>query len=535
MKLRDYQQAAVDAIPAYFSAKKGNPLLVLPTGAGKSVIQAEFIRRTLERWPGQRVIVCTHVKELVEQNSEKLRTLWPEAPMGVVCAGMRQKNFDAQIIYGSVQSMHHRTAAVGHTDLLIVDEAHLVPRRGDAMYGRFIDLLRIINPHMKVIGLTATPYRTDSGLLHRGPDRIFTDVAFDLPVTQLIDRGYLVPVRAKAPQSRADLSAARTRAGEYRSEDAERAMMHGDLTRRAVDEVIRRGEDRRAWLLFATSVLHAEHIQRCLLDRGIEARVVTGQTPKDERERIIDDFRKERLRALVNVGVLTTGFDAPATDLLALLRPTKSPGLHVQMIGRGMRIAPGKEDCLVLDFAGNCARHGPIADVNVSDQDAPTGESSGGGTHTGPKPKECAHCHEVNASTAVICSACEAPFPASHAAVPDEEALVVSAPTRKWMDVTGVDWRAYQARSSKWYLRIDYRCGLTSVSEYLRRSDEAEAELSAKRMTAEHSKGAARWPLQIEVRRNGRYWNVVSKRELVAPQQHPAFSSRSRASARAGR
>lgn len=533
MKLRDYQQAAVDAIPAYFAEKEGNPLLVLPTGAGKSVIQAEFIRRTLERWPGQRVIVCTHVKELVEQNSEKLRTLWPEAPMGVVCAGMRRKDLFAQVIYGSVQSMHRRTQVIGHTDLLIVDEAHLVPRRSDAMYGRFIDSLRIINPAMKVIGLTATPYRTDSGLLHRGPDRIFTDVAFDLPVTQLIDRGYLVPVRAKAPQSRADLSAARTRAGEYRSEDAERAMMHGDLTRRAVDEVIRRGEDRRAWLLFAASVLHAEHIQRALLDRGIEARVVTGQTPKDERERIIDDFRKERLRALVNVGVLTTGFDAPATDLLALLRPTKSPGLHVQMIGRGMRIAPGKEDCLVLDFAGNCARHGPIADVNVSDQDAPTGESSGGGKRGEAEEatKECERCHEVNAATAVVCSACGAPFPALHAAVPDEEADVVSAPTQKWMDVTSVSWCAYQARSSRWYLRIDYRCGLTRVSEYLRRSDEAEAEQSAERMTAEHNKGAARWPLQIEVRRNGRYWNVVTKRELVAPQQHPAFSPRSRASA----
>lgn len=533
IQLRDYQEDAIQSVYDYYgTGHDGNPLLVLPTGAGKSLIQAEFVRRTVQAWPDQRIIVATHVKELIEQNAGKLEALWPRAPMGIVNAGMGRRQYTAQIIYGSVQSMYRRPRVIGHTDLLLIDEAHLVPRASDTMYGTFIDALRAINPAMKVIGLTATPYRTDSGLLHEGDGALFTDIAYDLPITTLIDRGYLVPVRAKSTTEKADLSGVRTRAGEFRADDAERAMTADGLTLRAVDEIIRRADDRRSWLIFAVNLHHAEMVLDALRMRGVRSEMVSGETPKRERERVIAEYREGRIRALVNVGVLTTGFDAPATDLLALLRPTKSPGLHVQMIGRGMRTSPetGKTDCLVLDFAGNCARHGPIAEIHIAATTKASGPSKGSSsTELGEPPsKECPSCGEIVAARAVICDACRKPFPVKHADRPDEDVDVVSAPSTKWLEVTGVQWRPYQARSGRWHVRIDYQCGLTRVSEYLRRDDEETARASAEKITEEHQKGSARWPEEIHVRRSGKYWNVIGKRGLVPPHQHPAFSSGNR-------
>ena len=212
-----------------------------------------------------------------------------------------------------------------------------------------------------MIGLTATPFRLDSGMLHEGKNALFTDIAYEVPVRDLIDQGYLSPLVSKQPATRLDVSKVGTRAGDFIARDLAAAVDQDAITRAAVSR------DHRPWRgaeILAGLLLRRRPRAPCR--RGIPhagaspVATIFGDTPKDERDAIIAAFKRGEIRALASMGVLTTGFNAPAVDLIALLRPTKSAGLYVQMVGRGTRLAPGKENCLVLDFAGNVRRHGPI-------------------------------------------------------------------------------------------------------------------------------------------------------------------------------
>ncbi len=166
--LRPYQRAAIDAIYAYFQEKEGHPLIVIPTAGGKSLVMATFIQEALTLYPPTRILVITHVRELISQNHAELLNVWPEAPAGIHSAGLKARDVESQVLFCGIQSVHKRAYDIQRCDLILVDEAHLIPRRSDTMYRRFLDDLKIINPYMKIIGFTATPYRLDSGLLHRG-------------------------------------------------------------------------------------------------------------------------------------------------------------------------------------------------------------------------------------------------------------------------------------------------------------------------------------------------------------------------------
>ncbi len=192
--LRDYQKEAIDSIYKYFDDNDGNPLVELPTGAGKSLINAGFIERTVMTWPGTRILMLTHVKELIEQNHEKLLTLWPSSPCGIYSASLKRKDKHQDIIFAGIQSIYNKAFELDKFDLVIIDECHMVPNKASGTYRKFLADLKIANPKVKVIGLTATPYRLDNGMLTHGDDRIFTDTCYRLPIKTLLDRGYLAPV-----------------------------------------------------------------------------------------------------------------------------------------------------------------------------------------------------------------------------------------------------------------------------------------------------------------------------------------------------
>ena len=367
IELRDYQRAAIDALYAWFRAGRGSPLVVAPTGSGKSVILAEFARSAVVAYPETRILIVTHVRELIAQNHAALIRLWPDAPAGIYSAGLGKRQLGRQVLVAGVQSIARRARDLGHVDLAIVDEAHLVPRSSDTQYGRLFDGLRATNPNLKVIGLTATPYRLDSGLLHGGENALFDGIAYDIPIGMLVERGHLAPLISKRPAAAFDTAGLHRRMGEF----VEREMLDrfgGDATRAAVAEIVELGRDRRSWIAFCISVEHARAVRDELRAHGIAAETVTGETPGPERDRFLRAYRAGQVRALTSVGVLTTGFDAPATDLIAMLRPTASTGLYIQMAGRGMRTAPGKDDCLVLDFAGNVMRHGPVDAIALPEE-----------------------------------------------------------------------------------------------------------------------------------------------------------------------
>ncbi len=375
MKLRDYQRAAVDSVFDYWRREDGSPLIVLPTGAGKSIVIATFIRELLESYPDMRILCVTHVKELLTQNAQELLGVWPFAPVGFYSAGLGRKDAHMQIIFGGVQTIGSKAHKIGHIDLVLVDEAHLMPRDAETQYGKLLDGLRAINSDLKLVGLTATPFRLGEGLLHEGDGAIFDAISYDKPIGELIDSGYLCRPVSKGMATGYDLSGVGRLGGDYKQTALQAAVDKLDVTRSVVDEIISYGANRQAWLIFCSGVEHAYHMRDEIRSRGITCETVAGDTPASERDRILADFKAGKIRAVTNNSVMTTGTNIPRIDLLAMCRPTLSASLYIQMVGRGLRLSPGKQDCLVLDFAGNVRKHGPIDAVTPSVPRAGAGEA----------------------------------------------------------------------------------------------------------------------------------------------------------------
>ena len=402
MALRDYQQRAINLLYAWMRYNSGNPCVVMPTGSGKSHVIAGLCRDILSRWPQSRILVLSHVKELLEQDAEKILLAWPEAPLGIYSAGIGSRDVGMPLTVAGIQSVRDKALMLGYVDLVVVDEAHTISHKAEGGYRKLLDELKSVNPNMRIVGLTATPYRLGHGLISEH-GAIFDGLVEPVSVAELIARGYLAPLRSKLTDAQLSVDGVSRRGGEYVEHELQQAVNNTDDNERIVDEVIARAGNRRAWLFFCAGVTHSTAIRDALRARGVTAEVVTGETPKTERERIIRDYKAGRITALTNANVLTTGFDYPDIDLIAMLRPTLSPGLYVQMAGRGMRLKSHTDHCLVLDFAGNVRRHGPITDVSPP-------KHRGAGTGDAPV-KVCEQCSELVHTSVKVCPACGYVFP----------------------------------------------------------------------------------------------------------------------------
>lgn len=410
MELRGYQQIAVNAVYDYLRKSDLNPCVVLPTGAGKSIVIAKIVTDAVTLWQG-RCLILAHVKELLEQNAAKIAALCPEIDIGIFSAGLNSRDTKERVIVAGIQSVYDKAAQLGSFDLVLIDEAHLIPPDGDGMYRSFLDDMKKINPNIRLIGMTATPYRLKGGLICR-KENLLNEVCCEIGVRELIVAGYLSKLRSKNGKYKADLDNLHIRGGEFVAEDVEKAMDNERLVTAACSEIAELCKDRKKVLIFASSIDHCRHIAETIRDQTHEeCGIVTGHTPKLERAEILDRFRgitqknlfgeaKPELKYLVNVGVLTTGFDAPAIDCVAILRPTNSAGLYYQMVGRGFRLSPdtGKTDCLILDYGGNIMRHGPVDMIRIT-------ENPGRKGNGGAPVRECPQCQSV--------------FPAGRTACPD--------------------------------------------------------------------------------------------------------------------
>lgn len=365
IQLRYYQQEALDAIYNYFlTHQTGNPLIGLPTGTGKSVLPAAFIQGIMKQWPNQRFLLITHVKELIEQNARAMLTLWPEAPLGIYSSGLKLKQTAQPIIFGGVQSMIKHPDWFGHRDIAFVDEAHLVSDIESSQYQTFFAFMKLINPNLKIIGMSATLYRMGMGMITE--NGLFTDVVYDKTslegFNELLAGGFMSPLIPLRTRTELDVSDVGVQNGEFVKTQLQGAVDKQHITFKALQELCHAGSNRRSWLIFASGIEHAEHIAEQLGAFGIDCAPVHSKRPSDYNDAAIRAFKANELRAIVNYGKLTTGFDHPSIDLIGMLRPTLSVPLWVQMLGRGTRPAEGKENCLVLDFARNTPRLGPIND-----------------------------------------------------------------------------------------------------------------------------------------------------------------------------
>ena len=465
MMLRDYQRRAIDQLYAWFSAgHQGNPCMVLPTGSGKSHIIAVLCKEALQNWPETRILMLASQKELLEQNAEKLRQHWPGAPMGIYSASIGKRQLGEPITFAGIQSVRSRAKDLGHIDLIFIDECHLISHKDEGSYRMLINDLLAINPALRIVGLTATPYRLGHGLITDKP-ALFDDLIEPVSVEELIYKGHLSILRSKITTSKLSVDGVHKRGGDYIESEMQEAFDTDTQNAAVVDEVIRLGAGRKSWLFFCAGVSHAEHVRDVLRDRGITAECVTGATLKAERARILSEFKAGKIQALTNANVLTTGFDAPGIDLIAMLRATMSPGLYVQMAGRGLRTAPGKDDCLVLDFAGVVSTHGPITAVQTPKR----GGSGKDGDGVAPT-KPCPDCSELVAISSMSCPSCGHAFPP-----PEPKPLMLH--TDDIMGIEGHDmpvttwsWREHVSRTSgKAMLAVTYYGALSDapVTEYL--------------------------------------------------------------------
>lgn len=464
IELRYYQTEAVAAIYNYFTTGTGNPLVVLPTGAGKSLTMADFIHGALTRYPGTRILLLTHVKELIQQDAQAIIRYWPQAPVGIWSASLNSKQ-QAQITVAGIQSIHRLPATFAGTDLVLIDEAHLLSKNADTMYGRFLKALRGYNPNLKVIGMTATPYRMDSGLLTQGEHRIFTDICYEADVGRLIKEGYLCALVAKNGATKADLSGVHTRGGEFVAGELQDAMNKDHLINGALDEVAKFAADRKHVLGFAAGVAHAQRCAELCQARGWSADYVTGDMPAGERDAKIQAFKDGRTRFLWNAMLLTTGFDAPHIDCILMLRPTKSTGLYVQIMGRGLRKHPSKDNTLILDFAGNVERHGPIDQIKVKPK-----SDKGEGVSVAPV-KECPNCNALVATAVRTCPECSHEFPPpdtdKHGTEASDGVVVAALEKPRSYAVSQVEYEVHKKPGKADSLKVTYHCGPSAFSEWV--------------------------------------------------------------------
>lgn len=408
MKLRDYQQRAVDAAIAWIKKTIDPAVLELATGAGKSFIVAA-IAEWVRGKSGKKVLVLAPSKELVEQDYAKY--LLTGEPASIWCASI-EKSLKHDVVFGTPQSVHNSIDKFANFACVIIDEGDGITNTVKSIVSK----LKQRNRNLRVIGLTGTPYRLGTGYVYEYDENgnavpesqtvnpYYHSLLCKVTASELIERGFLTPPHADDDHIegyQASCLELNSR-GQFDAKQVEEVFEgKGRLTSMIVADIVQKSQNRQGVLIFAATVQHAYEVMESLPPHN--SAIIHGATAKDERASIIERFKRKRIKYLVNVAVLTTGFDAPHVDVVAILRATESVRLLQQIIGRGLRLVrpelagdlhaianSEKPDCLVLDYAENIQRHCPDGDLFTPKIVA---RVSGGGE---PVTAQCEHCGYKN-------------------------------------------------------------------------------------------------------------------------------------------
>lgn len=458
MKLqpRWYQKEGFDATINYLSSNPNkHPLVAMPTGSGKSLLICMIADFVNNNW-GAKVLILSHSPEILKQDHKALCNYLDTDHIGLYSAILKSRTI-YDITVAGIQSIFRKPELFNEFDLVIIDECHMISSNNASMYRKFLS-----NVGKIYCGMTASPFRLGSGYIYGQNDSLFDDLVYDLTsmdnFNRLIDEGYLCRPRTMSTKLKLNTDSLHIKAGDFI--DAEMSLLFDkdEITDAAITEIVKIGENYKKWLIFAIDIEHAHHIAEKLIQLGVPTGVVHSQMEFD-RATTLSRHRSGKYKALVNVNVLTTGYDDEEIDLIVLLRPTESPVFHTQTIGRGFRISPGKDHFMVLDFAGNTARLGPVNNITIKKKhklkDGEAGE---------PIVKTCPICREIHHPSVKICN-CGHEFVFVTKLTDysyDDEIVTTGA---RWHVVDDIDYTLQQKMHIPDTIKVKYFCGKKIFSE----------------------------------------------------------------------
>jgi DNA repair protein RadD len=444
--LRPYQAEAIDAARNYLRAEpKGNPLISIPTGGGKGLIAAELLRGVKAK--KRRAIYLTMSKELVSQTLADLTNLAPEVGLSatLACAELAPVDLSGDIVLGTPQSVFRRLGEIGDRDLIVVDECQLIPRDEGSMYQKIFQHV----PKTRV-GLTATPFRLDSGRLDEGDGAPFSKTVYTVPTSQLQKSGHLCKLVYRKAKMEVSTLGVHIRQGEFVVSELEEFALNQQLCAEiAADlrEAMLR-DNRRSTILFCVSITHARMMAQALNAIGTKAAHVSSEDGKEHRSLVIGALKSGNLEVMCCVQVGMIGLDVPRLDMVAWARPTASTGLWIQGCGRGLRMFKGKPNCMIRDYAGNIFRHGPVEDVE-----------RGAVKRGNDRAKLCVACEAVLSRSAVQCPECGAVQPVQARSLQEQERKVVLDLNRgEWIAVDSGSFGTTVTTKGQPALKCTFRC-----------------------------------------------------------------------------
>jgi superfamily II DNA or RNA helicase len=396
--LRDYQKECLETVLSEFSAGTRRQLVSLPTGSGKTVVMAAIARHF-----NKKTLLLAHREELLTQAIEKFRLFWPDVSVGLCKA--EDNEIHAQVVIGSVQSCSRpkrleQLRALGF-EVMMIDEAH--HSVSDSYQSVINELGFGKGSNRLLLGVTATPKRADKV----GLGETFEKIVYSRSIGTMIKAGYLSPVIGRKILTNFTLQKLKTSNGDFALDELAEAVNTADRNDFIVDKFIEYGKERKG-VAFCVDVQHCHDLAEAFRRRGIAAESVWGDMSPDERKRVLDHLKSGKIQIATSCGVLTEGFDDPTINLVAMCRPTKSHTLYIQSVGRGLRIWPGKQNCLVLDFTDR--GHNLDSTLNLSStipealvfHEESQGEEEGGEAEEKDRTAKVEPCAEVDTEFDIV-------------------------------------------------------------------------------------------------------------------------------------
>lgn len=493
-KPRWYQKKAAKKIIAAIKKaieekEEVHPIVAIPTGAGKSLILCLVTELYLDENITKDVLILSHRSTILEQDLAALEEWFPDFEMGLYSAGLGSKE-KKKITVAGIQSVWRKPELFDKGGIVLIDEAHLVNTKDAGMYRTFLKAINAI-----YVGLTATPFRLGHGYIYKGKGALFNKLVYDLTSTKnynkLVNQGYLAKMFSYKTKLEMKVDGVKKVAGDYAQNQLAKKFDREAITEIACTEIataMKKFKLKRG-LIFAIDTKHADNINRYMNTIGIKCVAIHSKV-KDGKQKE-NDFKAGKYKMAVGIEMLTTGLDIPEIDLIGLLRPTASASLHVQMLGRGGRPLyakgfdiskmsqrklaikkGGKKFCLVLDFAGNLARLGPINDVHVAEKK----EKKGGGGGDAIM-KTCPSCNMQHYGAVRKCNFCGHEFEFKNNLTLESTNIAVIAARKKveesvtkagiWIEVDSIEYNIHSRKNKTSSLRVTYRCGFRRFNEYI--------------------------------------------------------------------